>query len=55
MPARRLESYRALQGELDVLARKQDERAWAAKDTVGKDIAKSAKRFFKDHPGKKNR
>jgi ribosome biogenesis GTPase / thiamine phosphate phosphatase len=55
LPARRLESYRALQGELDVLARKQDERAWAAKEQPSKTIAKASKRYFKDNPGKKGR
>jgi ribosome biogenesis GTPase len=55
LPARRLESYRSLQAELHVLARKQDERTWAAKEPPSKVIAKEAKRFFKDNPGKKAR
>lgn len=55
LPARRLESYRSLQAELVQLSRKQDERAWAAKDQAGKSIAKAAKRYFKDNPGKKGR
>ena len=55
LPARRLESYRLLQGEMVELSRKQDERAWAAKEQSGKAISKAAKRFFKDNPGKKTR
>jgi len=45
LPARRLESYRALRGELERLARRQDERAWAERDRDGKAIDKAAKRF----------
>ena len=52
LPERRLESYRALQAELVVLGRRQDERAWADKESSGKTIAKAAKRYFKDNPGK---
>ena len=40
LPARRLESYRALRVELTDLARKQDERVWAA----GERASKGAKR-----------
>ena len=55
LPLRRLESYRFLQAELVALAHRQDKKAWAAKEQVSKDISKSAKRFFKDNPGKKSR
>jgi ribosome biogenesis GTPase / thiamine phosphate phosphatase len=53
LPLRRLESYRALQAELVVLAHKQDQKAWAAKEQPSKTIGKASKRFFKDNPGKK--
>jgi len=53
LPARRLESYRLLQGEMVELGRKQDERAWAAKEQASKVSGKAAKRFFKDNPGKR--
>lgn len=55
LPARRLESYRSLQAELAELARRQDEKAWAEKERNTKVIAKAAKRYFRDHPGKKGR
>jgi len=55
MPARRLESYRGLQVELVELARRQDQKAWAEKEQRKKTISKSAKRYFKDNPGKKGR
>ena len=43
LPARRLESYRALQSELTELARRQDQKAWAAKEQAGGRGLKSAK------------
>jgi ribosome biogenesis GTPase / thiamine phosphate phosphatase len=55
LPARRLESYRSLQTELAQLAKRQDQKAWAEKEQTKKVISKSAKRFFKDNPGKKAR
>ena len=53
LPLRRLESYRTLQAELVALGRRQDQKAWAAKEQPTKTIAKAAKRYFKDHPGKR--
>ena len=55
LPLRRLESYRFLQAELIELAHRQDQKAWAAKEQTNKAISKSAKRFFRDNPGKKSR
>jgi ribosome biogenesis GTPase len=54
LPLRRLESYRMLQSEMVALGKKQDEKAWAAPEQSSKVISKAAKRYFKDHPGKKN-
>ncbi|MDR3687646.1 MAG: ribosome small subunit-dependent GTPase A [Coriobacteriia bacterium] len=53
LPARRLQSYRLLQGEMVELGRKQDERAWAAKEQASKVSGKAAKRFFKDNQDKR--
>jgi ribosome biogenesis GTPase len=55
LPARRLESYRRLQVELAELSRRQDQKAWAEKEQTKKTISKSAKKYFKDNPGKKSR
>jgi len=55
LPQRRLDSYRALSAELVELARRQDQKAWAEKERTNKAIAKEVKRYFKGHPGKKNR
>jgi ribosome biogenesis GTPase len=55
LPARRVESYRLLRAELNALAHRQDEKAWAEKERSSKGIAKAAKQFFRDNPGKKNR
>ena len=53
LPLRRLESYRKLSAELVELAHRQDRKAWAEKERGRKEISKAAKRYFKDHPGKK--
>ena len=55
LPQRRLDSYRTLRAELTALSRKQDEKAWAAKEPATKAIAKAAKAYFKNNPGKKQR
>ncbi len=55
LPQRRLDSYRSLSAELAELARRQDQKAWAEKERTNKAIAKEVKRYFKSHPGKKNR
>lgn len=55
LPQRRLDSYRTLRTELAALSRKQDEKAWAAKEPATKAIAKAAKSYFKNNPGKKQR
>lgn len=55
LPARRLESYRALRGELTQLARRQDERAWAEKDRDQKAISKAVKRFYGSEPKRKGK
>lgn len=55
LPQRRLDSYRSLRAELAALSRRQDQKAWAAKEPATKAIAKAAKAFFKNNPGKKQR
>lgn len=55
LPQRRLDSYRTLCAELTALTRRQDQKAWAAREPATKAIAKDAKSFFKNNPGKKQR
>ena len=55
LPQRRLDSYRTLSAELAVLARKQDQKAWAEKDGTNQNIAKASKSYFKHHPKEKRR
>ncbi len=55
LPQRRLDSYRTLRAELTELARRQDQKAWAEKERTKKGIAKAAKSYFKNNPGKRLR
>jgi ribosome biogenesis GTPase len=53
LPQRRLDSYRDLMSELDVLSARQDQRAWAERDRAGRVISKAAKQFYRDEPKRK--
>ncbi len=55
VPQRRLDSYLKLTTELADLARRQDEKAWAEKDSKMKEIAKVARRFHKSETKGKGR
>ena len=52
---RRLDSYRRLTTELAEVGRKQDEKAWKAKEQANKVIAKAAKRYFREEPKGRSR
>lgn len=52
---RRLESYLRLQHEMDELARRQDEKAWAEKEQTRRTISKAVKQFYKTEPKRKGR
>lgn len=53
LPARRLESYLRITGELTELARRQDEKAWRDKERTARIISKAAKRFYREEPKRK--
>lgn len=56
LPARRLESWRRLRDELDNLAVRQDEQAWAQKEKrEGKVMGKAIKQFYKDSDKRRGR
>lgn len=55
LPARRLESYHRLTAEMDELARRRDQKAWAEKEKSNKAIAKAVKSFYKSAPKRKGR
>ena len=55
LPARRLESYRALQAELVALGHRQDQKAWAAREPSGKPTGKGTTRFSSGGKPKKAR
>lgn len=55
LPQRRLDSYRKLRAELNELARRQDQKAWADKEQTRKTISKAVKTFYKKSPKYKDR
>lgn len=53
VPARRLESYLRITGELSELGRRQDEKAWRERERASRIISKAAKRFYREEPKRK--